>query len=115
MFHSSHLPMHSMPTHTHNKKKNPTSQKSNPPQNPFKGIHEAPHALYKPQNPTKTKKVRKPRKGKHQANPKTTSGTQLEQNNSFKGSTFSEIAMKETEQNEEEEISKNMNEGATNK
>ena len=58
MFPSSHLPMHSMPKQK--KKKQQLPKKSNPPQNPFKGIHEAPqHALYKPQNPTKKQRRKK--------------------------------------------------------
>ncbi|CAJ1970807.1 unnamed protein product [Sphenostylis stenocarpa] len=87
--------------HVHKK---PTSQKSNTPQNPFKGIHEAPHA-HKVQNPHQPKQRRrkKSRKGTHQANP-------LEPRNKTEPGTFSEIAMNETEQEEsknEQEISKN--------
>jgi len=91
--------------------KNPTSQKSNTPQNPFKGIHEAPHAD-NPQNPRQPKQRRKkPRKEKHQANPG--SATQLKAHNNTERGTFSKIAMNETEQEEsknEQEISKD---GAT--
>ncbi|KAK7385647.1 hypothetical protein VNO78_31405 [Psophocarpus tetragonolobus] len=81
----SHLPMHSMPT------KKANFRKSNTPENPFKGIHEAPHA-HKAQNPTKAKKTT--RKGEHQAKPKTRRGTQLEASSNSEGGTFPEMAMK---------------------
>jgi len=63
------------------------------------------HMLTNPSQPKQRRK--KPRKGKHQANPATT--TQLEPHNNTERGMFSEIAMNETEQEEsknEQEISK---------